>query len=79
MYKEIRDWNKKNIKNYIEIYIKKKNYNNKSNFKNLKKNIVGVHIKAELPKYPDITISNNFEKEIKLVSDNLVKRINNII
>ncbi len=37
-----------------------------------------MDIKAELPKKPDITINNDFEKDIKILSNSLVKKINNL-
>lgn len=79
MYKKIRDMNRKNIKNYIEIYIENKNYKGVTKFKKLKKNIVGINIKAELPNKPDIKILNNFDLDIKLISKNLMKKIEKII
>ena len=79
MYENIRQWNRKNIKNYIEIYIENKNYNLNTNSKKLKKNIVGVDVKAELPKMPDIKVINNFDKNLKMISNELIKKINNII
>lgn len=66
-----RDWNRKNIKKYIEIYIKsdlKKIISKKKKdiYKNKKeKNIVGINIKPQFPKKPDITINNAFDKNIK--------------
>ena len=55
MYHQVRFWNKKNIKNYLEIYIetdiKKLIKNKKKSFYRAKLiNIVGKNIKAELPK-----------------------------
>ena len=79
MYENNRKWNKKNIKNNIEKYIKNKNYNLKTNSKKLKNNIVGVDIKAELPKKPDIKVLNNFDKNLKMISNELIKKIKNII
>ena len=76
MYHEIRDWNKKNIKNYVEIYIDKENYDKTVDKKRLKKNIVGINIKPELPKNPDIKIFNNFNKSVKYLSEELIKKIN---
>ena len=73
MYENIRQWNRKNIKNYIEIYIENKNYNLNTNSKKLKKNIVGVDVKAELPKMPDIKVINNFDKNLKMISNELIK------
>lgn len=65
---EPRDWNKKNIKNYVEVFIKanikkiiklnKKNIYKKAN----SEKIVGLTIKPKFPKKPDIIINNNFEK-----------------
>ncbi len=81
-----RMWNKKNIKNYVEIFIKsnvktiikskkkKKLYQNK-----IKKNLVGINIKPEYPKNPDIIIVNNFDKSIKDLSKQLLNKINKLI
>jgi adenylylsulfate kinase len=80
MYHKIRSWNKKNIKNYIEIYIeadiqklikiKKKPFYRKKII-----NIVGKDIEAELPKNPDIKIINNFVKSVNQLKLELIKKI----
>ena len=80
MYHKVRRWNKKNIKNYLEIYIESDIEslirNKKKFFYNTKlKNIVGKNIKAELPKKPDIIIQNNFEKPINKLKIELIKKI----
>ena len=79
-----RTWNRNNIKKYIEIFIKsdvkkiilkgkkKKIYKNK-------KDIVGVSIKPQFPKNPDITIDNTFDKNLTLYETELKKKIKNII
>lgn len=85
MRNSTRNWNRKNIKNYIEVYIK-------SNIKTIKMankkkiyheansgDIVGVNIKSELPTRPHITIKNDFKKSIDILSKELVKRIKDII
>ena len=85
MMDEPRMWNKKNIKNYVEIFIKsnvntiikskkKKIYKNK-----IKKNLVGINIKPEYPKNPDIIIVNNFDKSIKDLSKQLLNKIKKLI
>ena len=76
----IRAWNRKNIKNYIEIYIKsdlkkiiakrKKNIYHKNI-----NNIVGIDIKPEFPKKPDIILYNNFQKNTKALSEKLIIKI----
>tara|TARA_B100001540_G_scaffold317722_1_gene352380 strand:+ start:1372 stop:1902 length:531 start_codon:yes stop_codon:yes gene_type:complete len=85
MMDEVRDWNKKNIRNYIEIFIKtdlKKIIKNKKKKIYHKKNIgdiVGLDIQPEFPKKPDIIIYNDFKNKINSLSKDLIKKINKII
>jgi len=80
---KIRQLNKKNIDNYVEIYIKselkkiRKKKLKKLYSKNLK-NIWGIDIKPELPKNPTITINNNFKKKTKQMADLLIKKIKKV-
>ena len=80
LFNEIRSWNKKHISNYVEIFVKaniskiikkrkKKLYLTKT------KSIVGIQIKAELPKKPNIVVNNDFKKSIKELSNFLLNRI----
>lgn len=83
MIDEVRDWNRKNIKNYLEIYIKsdlKKiiRKNKKKIYHLNKKNIVGIDIKPEYPKRPDIIVKNDFKKDINLLSKELIQKIKKI-
>ena len=80
-----REWNKNNVDNYLEIYIKT---NIKTIIKANKKkiyhkrnsgDIVGVNIKPELPKKSDIIITNNFKKTANVLSKELVRKIRDII
>ena len=80
LIEEVRKRNKKNIVNYVEIYLKS---NQKmiisKNFKKLyrkTKNLVGLKIKPEYPKNPDIIINNDFKKNIKKLSKDLIIKIN---
>ena len=79
LFDEVRLWNKVNIKNYLEIFIKAnlKKIINKKYTKIYKKKtkIVGVDIKAEFPKKPDIIIKNNFDKSIEKLSNELILKI----
>ena len=77
----MRKWNKTNIKNYVEIYIKSDiqeiiKKKNKFFYKGNYQNIVGKNLKAEFPKSPDIIIENNFTKPLKTLSKELIKKIN---
>lgn len=80
MMNSVRNWNRKNIKNYVEIYIKS---DLKKIIKKGKKriyhqnidNIIGLDIKAEYPKKPDIILYNNFKKDISDYASELVTKI----
>ena len=85
LFDEPRRWNRKNVSNYIEIYIKsnikkiiklgqKKIYHKKNI-----KNIVGIDLKPEFPKKPDITITNSFKFSKEKMSKMIVKKINKIL
>ena len=80
LFKDIRDKNRKFLRNYIEIYIesdlkKIKKRKNKSFYKNKTKNVWGVDLKAELPKQPDILVKNDFSKSIHIISKEILKKI----
>jgi adenylylsulfate kinase-like enzyme len=84
MMDHVRNWNKRNIKNYIEIYIKADvktiiQKRKKKIYLKSKKNIVGIDIKPELPKKPDIIVNNNLNKSISSIKDELLKTINSKI
>ncbi len=81
MTNSTRNWNRRNIDNYLEIYIKtdikaiikakkKKIYHKKNSG-----DIVGIDIKPELPINPDIIIYNNFKKTTLTLSKELIKKI----
>ena len=70
--------------NLIYVYIKSDvkriiKFGKKKNVYNLKKNVVGLHIKPDIPKNPNIIIENNFNKSLKKISEELFKKLNNFI
>jgi adenylylsulfate kinase-like enzyme len=76
---KVRDYNRSNIQNYLEIYIKSninflKKKKNKKVY-NQKKNIVGIDILPEYPKNPDIIITNNFLDSEKSIAEIVFKKI----
>ena len=82
MYDEPRKWNRLNIDNYVEIYIKS---NIKSIIKMNKKKIykkknpgklIGVDIKPQYPKNPTITLTNFFKSNSDKLSKTLLNEIN---
>jgi adenylylsulfate kinase len=83
LFHELHNYNRKNIKNYIEIFIdsdfKKAELRGQKYF--YKKNTINVwgrDIKPELPKKPHITIKNNFKKSKNSLSTELRNKINNL-
>ena len=84
MYNRARKWNRLNIDNYIEIYIEadlKKiiSFKKKTVYLSNKKNIVGLDIKAELPKNPHIKILNNFKKSTNTLANELLLKIRKLL
>ena len=80
MSNRARRWNRKNIDNYVEIYIKadiKKiiKLKKKEIYRKNRKNIVGLDIKAEFPKKPHITINNDFTRSLEVLSKELLDKI----
>ena len=80
----IRKWNKKNIDNYIEIYIKSdikkiKEKRLKKIYRIKTKQVVGIDIKPEIPTKPDITIVNNFNKNLDELKNELISKIERIL
>ena len=80
LFREIHSLNRKNIKNYCEIYIKSntkqiiKNKKKKLYFK-YNKNLVGIDIKPQFPTKPNIQIFNNFKKSTNELSEIILKKI----
>ena len=74
-----RAWNRKNIKKYVEIFIKsdlKKTISRdtKKIYKN-KKNTVGLSIKPQFPKNAHIIIDNTFDKTFNELGEELSLKI----
>lgn len=76
-------WNKKNIRDYNEVFLdvsidelKKRNnkyiYFNKKKIK--RKNVVGVDIKFPRPKNPDLILNNEFSKKNLIENLNIIKK-----
>ena len=84
LYDKARNWNSKNIENYVEIYVEanmKKIMSQKRQEAHLKKkkNIVGFDIKVELPKKPHVKVINNFDRDLEKISEEILKKIKKII
>ena len=77
MYDEVRQWNRENINNYVEIYIKvKKDTLIKRNQKGLyvnSNNVVGMDLEFEEPKCPNVILENDGELNPNQVFDKLLR------
>jgi adenylylsulfate kinase len=76
----IRKINRAKFKNYIEIFLKTritdiKKLNKKKIYRITNKNLWGIDLKPDFPKYPDIIIKNDFSKSPKDLSLILMKKL----
>ena len=83
LFHELHKYNRKQLKNYIEILIDanfKKIELRKQKFfyRNKINNVWGRDIKPEYPKNPHIILKNNFKKNKKFLSKELIKKIDNL-
>ena len=78
-----RAWNRKNISKYVEIYIKsdvkKIISSNKKKIYKKKKNVVGINIKPQFPKNPDIVINNTLDNNLKSLDLELRNKIQKLL
>ena len=75
MFHEVREWNRKNIADYKEIYIEvPMEVLEQRNQKNLYKdgnNVVGVDLNLELPEHPDIAVVNDGKLSPQEIADKI--------
>jgi len=75
MYAEIRDWNRKNIEQYKEIYIRVSRetllQRNQKGLYTLRENVVGIDLPFDEPQRPDIVIENDGRE----TPESIVKRL----
>ncbi|MCM1086864.1 MAG: adenylyl-sulfate kinase [Muribaculaceae bacterium] len=70
MFDEIREWNRDNIENYVEVFVDVemevlKLRNRKGLYSRVNGNIAGVDVEIEYPKNPDIVIKNNVSQSLE--------------
>jgi len=78
MYTAVRKWNRENIENYKEIYVKASmetlyKRDQKGLYSSGAPNVVGVDIPAEEPECPDIVIQNDGDETPEQIVDRLEK------
>lgn len=80
MFHEIQEWNRKNIENYREIYVKVSmetlyKRDQKKLYSSGTKNVVGVDIPAEFPEHPDVVVENDGQRTPEEIVADLEKRL----
>ena len=75
---------KKKIKNFIIIYVKSnvtqiKRFGKKNTIYKLKKNVVGVDIMPDIPRYPHIVIENNFTRSTSSLARELNSKLEKLL
>ena len=84
MFEEVRAWNRGNISKYIEIYLKvslnkilekDKNQLFSKALRKEERNVVGVDIKIEEPKNPDIILNNDMKVSIPNLAIELIEKL----
>jgi len=79
-YDEVRDWNRDNIPNYKEIYVRVTRdtliSRNKKKLYTEGKNVMGVDLPFDEPKHPDIIIDNDGDRTPKEIVEELTELFN---
>ena len=85
MFDSVRDWNRENIHNYIEIYLKvsmetlrardqKGLYSGVTEER--QKEVVGIHVNVEEPKQPDLILQNDDDRTPQEQVEKILKKYN---
>ena len=83
LFNKLRSYNKKILKNYIEIYLKTnikdiEKFSKKKHYRKNSKFIWGKDLIPEFPKNADIVIKNDFSKSTDEISKTIMKKIKKI-
>lgn len=67
MFDSVRDWNRKNIPGYFEVYVKAsmetlRRRDQKGLYSSDRQDVAGVHFQVEEPKAPDLILENDGQK-----------------
>ena len=85
MFEIVRQWNRDNIENYTEIYIEVplevlEQRNQKNLYSNVRdgftQDVVGMDLKLELPRNPDIHVLNDGKKSAEEVLETILEQLN---
>ena len=70
MFNEVRDWNRRNIENYVEVFLDVemevlKSRDKKGLYSKNDGNIAGLDVQIEYPETPDIIIKNDGKEKLE--------------
>lgn len=77
MFDSVREWNRSNIPDYFEVYIKVsletlRRRDQKCLYSQAQADVAGIHVQVEEPKNPDLILENDGdrtpEEQVKLIS-----------
>ena len=76
MYDVVRDWNRANIENYVEVYVKTSwetlyRRDQKGLYTSGRKDVVGVDLPYDEPKSPDAVVENDGDETPEEIVDRL--------
>ena len=80
MYADVRAWNRENIENYKEIYIKVSmetlyRRDQKGLYSSGVKQVVGVDLPWDEPTTPDVVVCNDHDEPPEIIVDRLEKQL----
>ena len=84
LFKELHDWNRENISNYVEVFIETplnelKKRDPKELYKNYDlgrtKNIAGIDLKVDFPLHPDIHLKWSDNKTVDVMFNELIEKL----
>ena len=80
LYKEVHAWNRKNLPGYFEIYLKVpidelKRRDTEGIYSTFNKNVVGLDISFDEPKKADWICEYKPDLSVKIIADELIKKI----
>ena len=84
LFKELHDWNRENISNYVEVFIdtplnELKKRDPKELYKNYDlgrtKNIAGIDLKVDFPLHPDIHLKWSDNKTVDVMFNELIEKL----
>ena len=82
LFKEVHDWNRKNFKNYYEVFLdtpieelrnrdSKKIYSRF--FENKISNVAGLDLEVDQPKSPDLLVPFDPDKSVQSIAETIIK------